>query len=158
MFLLSAAHSFALRTPAIGGSGHLHARSRFVALCAKPAVSEMKLKEIKAELDSLSVTWKGVCFEREDLEQALVAARQRGPSASSEVEEATPTDAGAGAAPAAAPAPEPAPTTPPRPPQPAPPRQLWRRCRWHLHRWRRWRLHLWCSRRYRQRRQRVGIK
>ena len=39
----------------------------------------MKLKEIKAELDALGVAWKGVYFERDDLAQALMTARARGP-------------------------------------------------------------------------------
>ena len=47
-------------------------------MCAEPAVADLKLKEIKAELDELGVTWRGVCFEREDLVRALLDARARG--------------------------------------------------------------------------------
>lgn len=54
------------------------ARHVCVAMCAEPAVADLKLKEIKAELDALGVTWRGVCFEREDLVATLVDARARG--------------------------------------------------------------------------------
>jgi len=46
-----------------------------------PAPAEMRLAAIKAELDERSVLWRGVCFEREDLERALVDARETPPQA-----------------------------------------------------------------------------
>jgi hypothetical protein len=42
------------------------------------APTTMKLKDVKAELDARDVAWRGVCFERAELEQALVAAREAG--------------------------------------------------------------------------------
>lgn len=39
------------------------------------AVTEMKMKAIKAELDERGVAWRDTCFEREQLEAALSVAR-----------------------------------------------------------------------------------
>ncbi len=40
---------------------------------------DMRLKELKEELDSLGVSWRGVVFERSDLERELLAARSAPP-------------------------------------------------------------------------------
>ena len=42
-------------------------------------MQSMKMKDLKAELDSLGVTWRGVCFEKDDLVRALEAARANPP-------------------------------------------------------------------------------
>lgn len=71
---------------------------------AEPAA--MKLKEIKAELDVLGVTWKGVCFERDDLVHALTTARTQGPvpaeSAAEAVDKTTAAEQPTAAAPTSA--------------------------------------------------------
>ena len=67
-------------------------------MCATPP-AQMRMKELKAELDALGVTWRGVCFEKEDLVEALVQARLSPPPS------APP--------PAAPPAPAPSPAAPP---------------------------------------------
>jgi hypothetical protein len=41
-----------------------------------PSPALMKLKEVKAELDARAVAWRGVCFERAELERALLDARE----------------------------------------------------------------------------------
>lgn len=78
--LLFCPTSFILRPPSLVAA---HARHHPAAMCVQPepaAVADLKLKEIKVELDELGVTWRGVCFEREDLVQALLDARARGPA------------------------------------------------------------------------------
>jgi thioredoxin 1 len=49
-----------------------------LACTAKPA-EQMRVKELKAELDQLGVAWKGVMFDKESLVAALVAARANPP-------------------------------------------------------------------------------
>ena len=93
--------SLVLRAPFV--RPHRSAHLRAGICCAEPA--EMKLKEIKAELDELGVSWKGVCFERDDLVRALVDARARGPApaeATSQTAEPEAQPAAATAEPAAA--------------------------------------------------------
>ena len=69
----------ALLVPLTGGL-RATARTRGGAIRAElPAIDSMKLKEIKAELDERGVTWKGVCFEKEDLQRALETARSQPP-------------------------------------------------------------------------------
>ena len=47
-------------------------------MCEAPP-SSMRMKDLKAELDSLGVTWRGTCFEKEDLVSLLVQARESPP-------------------------------------------------------------------------------
>jgi len=70
---------------------------------APASTKKLKLKDLQAELDSAGVVWRGLCFERAELEQALVAARAAGPVASAQ--DAPPSDAAAGPAAAAQDAP-----------------------------------------------------
>jgi len=67
-------------------------------MCTPPA--EMRVKELKAELDALGASWRGVCFEKEDLVRALEQARAAPPP------------------PPPPPAPQPPPPMPPPPPAP----------------------------------------
>ena len=46
-----------------------------------PPASSMRVKDLKAELDALGVTWRGICFEKEDLVDALEKARVSPPPA-----------------------------------------------------------------------------
>lgn len=81
-----------------------------VRMCAaqKP-VQDMRVKELKAELDGFGVAWRGAMFDKETLAAALEAARAAPPPPSSQ--EAAPQDSGdepseaASAAAAAEPAP-----------------------------------------------------
>ena len=94
--------SLVLRAPFVRPHRSAHPL-RAAICCAEPA--EMKLKEIKAELDELGVSWKGVCFERDDMVRALVDARARGPApaeATSQTAEPEAQPAAATAEPAAA--------------------------------------------------------
>ena len=92
--------SLVLRAPFVRPHRSAHPL-RAAICCAEPA--EMKLKEIKAELDELGVSWKGVCFERDDMVRALVDARARGPApAEATSQTAEPEAQPAAAAPAAA--------------------------------------------------------
>ena len=60
-----------LRLPAT----HAPRRAATAAMCDLPAPDTMKASALKAELDSLGVAWRGVCFEKDDLVNALVDAR-----------------------------------------------------------------------------------
>lgn len=48
---------------------------------ALPDPSGMRMKELKAELDERGIAWRGTCFERNELESALSAAREAPPAA-----------------------------------------------------------------------------
>ena len=71
-------------------------RTRVTMCTPAPPPSEMRVKDLKAELDRLGVAWRGVCFEKEDLVRSLEEARLAPPP----------------------PAPSPPPPSPPPPPPP----------------------------------------
>ena len=49
-------------------------------LCAtSPTIADMRLKELKAELDERGIAWRGAMFDRETLEAALETARNAPP-------------------------------------------------------------------------------
>jgi len=50
-------------------------RASTAAMCDLPAPDTMRPSALKAELDGLGVAWRGVCFEKGDLVNALVDAR-----------------------------------------------------------------------------------
>ena len=122
--MIVAALAPALLVPLTGGlrvAGNLRAtaRNRGGAIRAElPAIDSMKLKEIKAELDERGVTWKGVCFEKEDLQRALETARSQPPPPPAAEEPEAPA---ATAAPPPPPAPPPAAEPAPAAAAPAPP-------------------------------------
>ena len=60
-------------------------RAATAAMCDLPAPDTMKASELKAELDALGVAWRGVCFEKDDLVNALVNARASPASSSADV-------------------------------------------------------------------------
>ena len=119
--MIVAALAPALLVPLTGGlrvAGNLRAtaRQRGGAIRAElPAIDGMKLKEIKAELDERGVTWKGVCFEKEDLQRALETARSQPPPPPAAEEPEAPAEAAA-----ASPPPPPPPAAEPAPPAAAP--------------------------------------
>ena len=94
-------------------SPHTHARATLRMMVeeelaeqqlAKPP-AEMRLSELKAELDLLNVVWRGVCFEKAELVNALVNARANPPPPSAPPPPSPPpssSPAAAGAAPATA--------------------------------------------------------
>lgn len=49
-----------------------------MAMCTPP--KGMRVKELKAELDALGITWRGICTEKEDLVRLLEEARLAQPS------------------------------------------------------------------------------
>ena len=107
--MIVAALAPALLVPLTGGL-RASARTRGGAIRAElPAIDSMKLKEIKAELDERGVTWKGVCFEKEDLQRALETARSQPPSPPAAEEPEAPAAAAAPPPPPPPPAAEPAP-------------------------------------------------
>jgi hypothetical protein len=92
-----------LRLPATHAPRH----AAIAAMCGLPAPDTMKASALKAELDGLGVAWRGVCFEKDDLVNALVDARASpaspAPSWADVLEDASAT------------------ATPPPPPPPSPP-------------------------------------
>lgn len=50
---------------------------------AEVALSDLRIKELKAELDALGVSWRGTCFEKEELVAKLTEARSKSRSSSS---------------------------------------------------------------------------
>ena len=83
-------------------------RAATAAMCDLPAPDTMKASELKAELDALGVAWRGVCFEKDDLVNALVNARASPASSSADVR----VDESSTAPPAPPPAPPPSPPVP----------------------------------------------
>ena len=85
---LLAAHAHCLQLPRAPPP-----RGRIAVSMAEAAPStppdQMRLKEIKEELDARGVKWRGVCFERADLVQAVLDARAA-PASSCEPEPAAP--------------------------------------------------------------------
>ena len=81
--LLPAPHQLRFGTPALTRcSTHM---------CSAPRpIAELRVKELKEELDSLGVEWRGVCFDKETLAAALEAARK---APSSDGSAAKPTEA-----------------------------------------------------------------
>ena len=81
-----------------------------LALSADGKVLEIgKASALKAELDGLGVAWRGVCFEKEDLVNALVDARASPAPSWADVL----VDASATAPPPSPPPPSPSPAVPP---------------------------------------------
>lgn len=60
-------------------------RAATAAMCDLPAPDTMKASELKVELDALGVAWRGVCFEKDDLINALVDARASPATSSADV-------------------------------------------------------------------------
>ena len=94
-----------LRLPAT----HAPRRATTAAMCDLPAPGTMKASALKAELDGLGVAWRGVCFEKEDLVNALVDARASPAPSWADVL----VDASATAPPPSPPPPSPSPAVPP---------------------------------------------
>lgn len=59
-----------------------------LSMCEQP-VQAMRLKDIKGELDTFGVAWRGVAFEKEELVRLLIDARQAPPAAPSADESTT---------------------------------------------------------------------
>jgi len=80
--------------PGLGRHVPVPIRSLRMEMDTAAEVGSLPLKQVKAELDELGVTWRGVCFEKKELVDALVKARTQAENEPAvEVEEAAAEEA-----------------------------------------------------------------
>ena len=76
--LLTMSPSLAYVVPSSGSGFSRGLRPASPRCCADPplpAITQMRMKALKGELDERGVSWRGTCFERAELEAALSRAR-----------------------------------------------------------------------------------
>merc|ERR1719424_2523977 len=71
-------HAMHLNTPFLNLHAAASSRVSMPVICKAP--TEMRLKELKAELDERGVPWRGVAFEKDELVRLLDEARLAPPS------------------------------------------------------------------------------
>lgn len=80
LLTMSPSLAYVVRSSGSGFSrGVRPASPRCCADSPLPAITQMRMKALKSELDERGVSWRGTCFERAELEAALSRARDLPP-------------------------------------------------------------------------------